>query len=87
MDRKRALATMCAFCIQKLSKRHIPQSVSMLSYILWGDNEQSEDGKAKNVKQTELLVDLRAAILKIGNYFQSVDPSNTHVVCIPLTGD
>ncbi|KAF6032031.1 SGSM3 [Bugula neritina] len=55
---------------QQLSKRQINNSI-FLGFI-WGDSE-NEDVKAKNIKQTELLVDLRNAILQIGRYFQRVD--------------
>ena len=37
-------------------------------------------GKAKNIRQTELLVDLREAILQVARHFQSLDPKNSKVV-------
>ena len=40
------------------------------------------DEKAKNVKQTELLVDLREAILQISRHFQSLDPKNCKYVSL-----
>ena len=48
--------------------------------LLWGDSDDSESGKAKNVRQTELLVDLREAILQVARHFQSIDPKNAKVV-------
>jgi hypothetical protein len=36
--------------------------------LLWGDQEDDDFGKAKNIKQTELLVDLREAILQIARH-------------------
>jgi hypothetical protein len=38
--------------------------------LLWGDQEDDDFGKAKNIKQTELLVDLREAIFQIARHFQ-----------------
>lgn len=36
--------------------------------------------KAKNIKQTELLADLREAILRVARHFQCTDPKNCNVV-------
>lgn len=44
--------------------------------------EEDDFGKAKNIRQTEILVDLREAILKIARHFQSLDPKNNKVVTI-----
>ena len=41
------------------------------------------DEKAKNVRQTELLVDLREAILQISRHFQALDPKNSRYVSPP----
>ena len=48
--------------------------------MLWGGAEEFESDKAKNVRQTEILVDLREAILQVARHFQSIDPKNSHVV-------
>jgi hypothetical protein len=48
--------------------------------LLWGDTEEEDCSKAKNIKQTELLVDLREAILQLARHFQSIDPKNNKVV-------
>lgn len=48
--------------------------------LLWGEHDDQDMGKAKNIKQTELLVDLREAILQVARHFQSIDPRNTKVV-------
>ena len=66
------------FYLQQLNKRKVTRSNSFFDY-LWGD-WSGDDAKAKNIKQTELLVDLRAAILQIGRHFQSLDPDNDHIV-------
>lgn len=69
---------------QQLNKRHLRRSRSLVSLLLWGNGLDDEDGKAKNIKQTELLVDLREAILQIARHFQSLDPKNCKVVRQPV---
>lgn len=51
-----------------------------MSLLLWGETEDEDFGKAKNIRQTELLVDLREAILQVARHFQSLDPKNGRVV-------
>lgn len=46
----------------------------MIQLIIFGDGETEEDIRSKNIRQTEILVDLREAILQIARHFQSVDP-------------
>lgn len=55
-----------------------------MSVMIWGDKDGFDSDKAKNIHQTELLVDLRDAILQIGRHFQSIDPKNTKVVRFKL---
>ena len=50
--------------------------------LIWGEQDEEDFGKAKNIKQTELLVDLREAILQLARHFQSIDPKNNKVVSI-----
>ena len=64
---------------QQLNKRQLRRSKSLLN-ILWGGQEEDDLGKAKNIRQTELLVDLREAILQVARHFQSLDPKNSKVV-------
>jgi hypothetical protein len=40
--------------------------------------------KAKNIKQTELVADLREAILRVARHFQCTDPKNCSVVSVRL---
>ena len=73
---------MCS-CFQQLNKRQLRRSRSLISTLLWGGGDGADDddfGKAKNVRQTELLVDLREAILQIARHFQSIDPKNNKFV-------
>lgn len=58
--------------------------VSFLAFPLavWappGDDDL-EALKAKNIKQTELVADLREAILQVARHFQCVDPKNCSIV-------
>lgn len=68
---------------QQLNKRHLRRSKSLIS-VLWGGagGEDDDFGKAKNIRQTELLVDLREAILQVARHFQSLDPKNSKVVSV-----
>ncbi|ELU16805.1 hypothetical protein CAPTEDRAFT_177453 [Capitella teleta] len=63
---------------QQLSKRQLRRSRSLISLLLWGDMDDGA-GKAKNIHQTELLVDLREAILQVARHFQSIDPKNARL--------
>ncbi|KAL3875519.1 hypothetical protein ACJMK2_033464 [Sinanodonta woodiana] len=65
---------------QQLNKRHLRRSRSLVNILLWGEQEEDDFGKAKNIRQTELLVDLREAILQIARHFQSLDPKNNKVI-------
>lgn len=61
---------------QQVNKRHLAKSKSMIELLVnGGDVETSmQDLRNKNIRQTELLVDLREAILQVGRHFQSVEP-------------
>lgn len=56
------------------------RSRSLVSLLL-GSGSEEEIQKAKNIYQTELMVDLRDAILQVGRHFQSLDPKNVKLVC------
>lgn len=56
----------------------------MYDYLFRGDGE-SDSLKNKNIKQTELLVDLREAILKVARHFITIEPKLTSIV--KLTAD
>lgn len=64
---------------QHVTKRHLHRSKSLMSVMLWGERDGFDSDKAKNIRQTEILVDLREAILQIARHFQSIDPKNTKV--------
>ncbi|XP_078611297.1 small G protein signaling modulator 3 homolog isoform X2 [Branchiostoma floridae x Branchiostoma japonicum] len=64
---------------QQLVKRRLSRSRSFIGSLLFGEEEQSEVVKAKNIKQTEMVSNLREAILQIAKHFQSIDPKNCNV--------
>ncbi|KAL1493468.1 hypothetical protein ABEB36_011515 [Hypothenemus hampei] len=58
---------------QHLARRQVKKNKSVIQLLLF--NESNEDEiKSKNIKQTEILVDLREAILQIARHFMQVDP-------------
>jgi len=63
----------------KLMKRSIKRSKSVVDLLLFGDSNPSsrkvENYRTKNIRQTELIITLRDAILRIAQYFQAADPS------------
>lgn len=72
---------------QTINRRRLKRSQSLVSQIFHGDNERHiglygnandwDDIRLKNVRQTEILVDLKEAIIKIARHFIAVDPA-TH---------
>ncbi|XP_015108431.1 small G protein signaling modulator 3 homolog [Diachasma alloeum] len=59
---------------QHLNKRQMKRSKSMLQSFLFGGDEKGEDAKSKNIRQTEILVDLRETVLQVARHFMNVDP-------------
>lgn len=60
---------------QQLAKRQVKKNKSMIqSFLSFGNEEKEDDIKCKNIKQTEILVDLREAILKIARHFIAIEP-------------
>nr|CAD7406376.1 unnamed protein product [Timema poppensis] len=55
----------------------------MIQLLLFGEETSEEDFKSKNIKQTEILVDLREAVLQVARHFMSVDPKLSKVVLVP----
>ena len=73
--------SLCLCQYQTVNKRHMRRSRSLVSMLLWGDQDGDDDpNKAKNIHQTEILVDLRESILQVARHFQSVDPKNHKLV-------
>ncbi|XP_021918012.1 small G protein signaling modulator 3 homolog isoform X2 [Zootermopsis nevadensis] len=68
---------------QHLSRRQIKKSKSVIQLLLFGDETNEDDIKSKNIRQTEILVDLREAILQVARHFMSVDPKLNKVALVP----
>lgn len=58
---------------QQLNKRQVKKTKSMMS-MLFGAEEENDELKCKNIKQTEIVVDLREAILKVARHFLAIEP-------------
>lgn len=59
---------------QQLVRRQMKKSKSLLQTILFGNDNQEDDMKNKNIRQTEILVDLREAIAKVARHFITIEP-------------
>ena len=68
---------------QHLSRRKVKTSRPLLQMLLFGDEEDQDDMRSKNVRQTEVLVDLREAVLQIGRHFQVLDPRLASISLVP----
>ncbi|XP_056653371.1 small G protein signaling modulator 3 isoform X2 [Monodelphis domestica] len=68
--------------LSKVVRRRTQRRKSGIASLLFGD-EDLEALKAKNIKQTELVADLREAILQVARHFQCVDPKNGNVELTP----
>lgn len=69
---------------QQLTRRQVKKSKSMIQTLLFGDgDDQDETSKTKNIKQTEILVDLRESILKVCRHFITIEPKiSAHIQTI-----
>ncbi|XP_063706841.1 small G protein signaling modulator 3 [Culicoides brevitarsis] len=70
---------------QRLVKRQLKKNKSnMLQYLFGSEVRAEEDIKSKNIKTTELLVDLRSANLKICQHFITIEPKlSTCIKTVP----
>ncbi|XP_077025055.1 small G protein signaling modulator 3 isoform X2 [Tamandua tetradactyla] len=66
--------------LSQVVRRRTQRRKSGLSSLLFDDLEVL---KAKNIKQTELVADLREAILRVAHHFQCTDPKNCGVELTP----
>lgn len=67
---------------QHLSRRHVKKSKSMIQLLLFGEEVTEEDIKSKNIKHTEIMVDLRESILQVARHFMSVDPKLSKILLV-----
>lgn len=68
---------------QQLNRRQVNKSKSVLEVLLFKGDQNSDDLRNKNIRQTELLVDLREAVLQVGRHFQGVEPNYTTTTLTP----
>lgn len=68
--------------LSKIVRRQSLRRKSGITSLLFGDDD-AEALKAKNIKQTELVADLREAILQVARHFQCTDPKNCSIDLTP----
>ncbi|XP_012880410.1 PREDICTED: small G protein signaling modulator 3 isoform X1 [Dipodomys ordii] len=68
--------------LSQVVKRRAQRRKSAISSLLFGEDDL-EALKAKNIKQTELVADLREAILRVARHFQCTDPKNCSMELTP----
>ncbi|KAL8221867.1 UNVERIFIED_CONTAM: Small G protein signaling modulator 3, partial [Gekko kuhli] len=68
--------------LSKIVRRRTQRRKSGITSLLFGEDDV-EALKAKNIKQTELVADLRDAILQVARHFQCVDPKSFSIDLTP----
>ncbi|XP_068108135.1 small G protein signaling modulator 3 isoform X3 [Hyperolius riggenbachi] len=68
--------------LSKIMRRQSQRRKSGITTLLFGDDDY-EAMKAKNIKQTALVADLREAILQVARHFQCSDPKNCNLDLTP----
>ncbi|XP_059537453.1 small G protein signaling modulator 3 isoform X2 [Myotis daubentonii] len=68
--------------LSQVVRRRTQRRKSGFTSLLFGEDDL-EALKAKNIKQTELVADLREAILRVARHFQCTDPKNCNVELTP----
>nr|XP_030711739.1 small G protein signaling modulator 3 isoform X6 [Globicephala melas] len=68
--------------LSQVVRRRTQRRKSGITSLLFGEDDL-EALKAKNIKQTELVADLREAILRVARHFQCTDPKNCSVELSP----
>ncbi|KAK0085922.1 hypothetical protein PV325_004216 [Microctonus aethiopoides] len=64
---------------QHLNRRQMKRNKSALQVFLFGNDGNEEDAKSKNIRQTEILVDLRETVLQVARHFTNVDQKLNNV--------
>nr|XP_023415748.1 small G protein signaling modulator 3 [Loxodonta africana] len=81
-DQGQLLATSTTTHLSQVVRRRAQRRKSGITSLLFGEDDL-EALKAKNIKQTELVADLREAILRVARHFQCTDPKNCSVELAP----
>ncbi|XP_032272611.1 small G protein signaling modulator 3 isoform X1 [Phoca vitulina] len=82
-DQGQLLGTSATTNLSQVVRRRTQRRKSGITSLLFGEDDL-EALKAKNIKQTELVADLREAILRVARHFQCTDPKNCSVVSCGL---
>ncbi|XP_019516134.1 PREDICTED: small G protein signaling modulator 3 isoform X1 [Hipposideros armiger] len=81
-DQGQLLGTSATTNLSQVVRRRTQRRKSGITSLLFGMDDL-EALKAKNIKQTELVADLREAILRVARHFQCTDPKNCSVELTP----
>ncbi|XP_070936729.1 small G protein signaling modulator 3 isoform X8 [Macaca nemestrina] len=81
-DQGQLLGTGTLTNLSQVVRRRTQRRKSTITALLFGEDDL-EALKAKNIKQTELVADLREAILRVARHFQCADPKNCSVELTP----
>ncbi|XP_030880263.1 small G protein signaling modulator 3 isoform X2 [Leptonychotes weddellii] len=81
-DQGQLLGTSATASLSQVVRRRTQRRKSGITSLLFGEDDL-EVLKAKNIKQTELVADLREAILRVARHFQCTDPKNCSVELSP----
>lgn len=81
-DQGQTLGTSASTNLSQVVRRRTQRRKSGITSLLFGEDDL-EALKAKNIKQTELVADLREAILRVARHFQCTDPKNCSVELTP----
>ncbi|XP_040842429.1 small G protein signaling modulator 3 isoform X2 [Ochotona curzoniae] len=81
-DQGQLLGTGTTSNLSQVVRRRTQRRKSAISSLLFGEDDL-EALKAKNIKQTELVADLREAVLRVARHFQCTDPKNCSVELTP----
>ncbi|KAM7115884.1 small G protein signaling modulator 3 isoform 3-T4 [Molossus nigricans] len=81
-DQGQLLGTSANTNLSQVVRRRTQRRKSGFTSLLFGEDDL-EALKAKNIKQTELVADLREAILRVARHFQCIDPKNCNVELTP----
>nr|XP_020732645.1 small G protein signaling modulator 3 isoform X4 [Odocoileus virginianus texanus] len=81
-DQGQLLGANATASLSQVVRRRTQRRKSGITSLLFGEDDL-EAMKAKNIKQTELVADLREAILRVARHFQCTDPKNCNVELTP----
>ncbi|XP_052604354.1 small G protein signaling modulator 3 isoform X2 [Peromyscus californicus insignis] len=81
-DQGQTMGTSATTNLSQVVRRRTQRRKSGITSLLFGEDDL-EALKAKNIKQTELVADLREAILRVARHFQCTDPKNCSVELTP----